>query len=169
MSDDVDEEGWQYSFSFASKFGWHGTHPWFHSYVRRRRWVRLRIKNKHARGRVGMEQTGLELAHRLNEDYFTIHSQNLLSKESTIAAPTGPSEASAGHIGAISTEEALLEDVEDIPTLMHVLKVAIVDRERIESLKKFIAQGREELYYLEEWVRLNDYYLKSRCPTDKTF
>lgn len=41
MSGDVDEQGWQYSFSFSSS-QWHGTHPWFHSWVRRRRWVRLR-------------------------------------------------------------------------------------------------------------------------------
>ncbi|KAL1962512.1 hypothetical protein VTN77DRAFT_9633 [Rasamsonia byssochlamydoides] len=150
MSDDVDEEGWQYSFSFASKFGWHGTHPWFHSYVRRRRWVRLRIKKKDARKRAGTEHTGLELAHRMNEDYFTIHSQKLFSGESSTAVPAGPPSAYTGRMSAASPEEALVEDIEDIPTLMQALKLAIVDRERIEALKKFVSQGGEELYYLEE-------------------
>jgi hypothetical protein len=159
MSDDVDEEGWQYSFSFASKFGWHGTQPWFHSYVRRRRWVRLRVKKKYARGPAGAEQTGLELAHWLNEDYFTIHSHNLLSSQSSTAAPNEPSLASAGHLGTTSTEDALLDEVEDIPTLLQALRLAIVDRERIEALRKFIAQGGEELYYLEEKVWLDDYLL----------
>jgi hypothetical protein len=37
----VDEEGWEYSFFFRG-FVWHGTSPWFHSFVRRRRWIRLR-------------------------------------------------------------------------------------------------------------------------------
>lgn len=37
MSADVDEEGWQYSFMFRQKTSWHGSHPWFHSFVRRRR------------------------------------------------------------------------------------------------------------------------------------
>lgn len=162
MSDDVDEDGWQYSFSFGSKCGWHGTQPWFHSYVRRRRWVRLRVKKKYARGQLGAEGTGLEIAHRLNEDYFTIHSQNLLRTESSIAAPSGPSSASAGHLDITSIEDALLDEVEDIPTLLQVLKLAIVDRERIEALKKFIAQGGEELYYLEEKVWLDDYHFGCR-------
>lgn len=155
MSGDVDEEGWQYSFSFASKFGWHGTHPWFHSYVRRRRWVRLRTKKHHTGRRAGTEQTGLELAHRMNEDYFTIHSQKLLSGESSIAVPAGQPSSYTGRMSAASPEEAFVEDIEDIPTLMQALKLAIVDRERIEALKKFIAQGGEELHYLEENVRLS--------------
>lgn len=28
MSHDVDEEGWEYSFSFQPRFAWHGSHPW---------------------------------------------------------------------------------------------------------------------------------------------
>lgn len=155
MSGDVDEEGWQYSFSFASKFCWHGTHPWFHSYVRRRRWVRLRTKKQHTGRRAGTEQTGLELAHRMNEDYFTIHSQKLLSGDSSIAVPAGPPSSYTGRMSAASPGEAFVEDIEDIPTLMQALKLAIVDRERIEALKKFITQGGEELHYLEENVRLS--------------
>lgn len=41
MSYDVDDQGWSYSWRFGSPI-WHGSHVWFHSFVRRRRWVRLR-------------------------------------------------------------------------------------------------------------------------------
>jgi len=43
MSHDVDEEGWEYSFWFKN-CSWHGTRPWFHSFVRRRRWLRQRVR-----------------------------------------------------------------------------------------------------------------------------
>lgn len=41
MAYDVDDQGWSYSWRFGSEV-WHGSHVWFHSFVRRRRWIRLR-------------------------------------------------------------------------------------------------------------------------------
>lgn len=41
MSGDVDDHGWSYSWFFRSR-RWHGSHVWFHSWVRRRRWIRVR-------------------------------------------------------------------------------------------------------------------------------
>ncbi|ODQ65809.1 hypothetical protein NADFUDRAFT_24734, partial [Nadsonia fulvescens var. elongata DSM 6958] len=41
MSGDVDDNGWSYSFRFGSNT-WHGTNIWFHSWVRRRKWKRVR-------------------------------------------------------------------------------------------------------------------------------
>ncbi|KAK9245869.1 hypothetical protein V1506DRAFT_217504 [Lipomyces tetrasporus] len=41
MTYDVDDQGWSYSVSFMSD-KWHGAHVWFHSFVRRRRWIRKR-------------------------------------------------------------------------------------------------------------------------------
>ncbi|OKL58874.1 hypothetical protein UA08_05573 [Talaromyces atroroseus] len=152
MSDDVDEEGWQYSFSFVPKCGWHGTHPWFHSYVRRRRWVRLRVKKKSARLRDGTEQTDFHRAHMLNEDYFTIHPPNVSGAEPSIAPANVPSSAYLRRDTDASPERPVEENVENIPTLFQALKNAIVDREKIDTLRKFIAQGGEEIYYLPERV-----------------
>ena len=42
MGYDVDDQGWSYAFNFGSNSRWHGSHVWFHSFVRRRRWIRLR-------------------------------------------------------------------------------------------------------------------------------
>lgn len=156
MSGDVDEQGWQYSFSFASS-QWHGTHPWFHSFVRRRRWVRLRTKipEKRHRGRSGFEK-----AHMLNEDYFTIHSSKARSREQSTA---DLSRVESGFLSRISTkvdEEVHLEEIGDIPSLMYSLKLASIDRERIDALKKFVQEGGEELYYLNDKV--------SRCMRTPT-
>jgi hypothetical protein len=41
MTDDVDEAGWQYSVKFHGAV-WHGNYKHFRSFVRRRRWIRLR-------------------------------------------------------------------------------------------------------------------------------
>ncbi|KAI8343639.1 hypothetical protein BC941DRAFT_411921 [Chlamydoabsidia padenii] len=41
MTDDVDEAGWQYSIKFHGAV-WHGNYKHFRSFVRRRRWIRLR-------------------------------------------------------------------------------------------------------------------------------
>ena len=56
MANDVDEEGWQYSFAFFKGLAWHGTHPWFHSFVRRRRWLRKRVRTREMRRQQQQQQ-----------------------------------------------------------------------------------------------------------------
>lgn len=152
MSGDVDEHGWQYSWSFSSS-AWHGNHPWFHSLVRRRRWVRLRVKKDSKTVRRGRSR--FDKAHMLTADYFTIHS----SKGKTIAVSvTQSSRLSSNYLSRASTKVdegvAGLEEIADIPTLMYAFKVAIVDREKMEALKRFIWDGGDELYYLDQRVCL---------------
>ncbi|KAJ6152446.1 hypothetical protein N7497_006765 [Penicillium chrysogenum] len=148
MSGDTDEQGWQYSFSFASS-SWHGTQPWFHSFVRRRRWVRLRTK-VHPRRNLG--RSDFEKSHMLTEDYFTIHSSKVRSREqSTTELPR----VESGFLNQASMtvdEESHVDEIGDIPTLMNALKLASIDRERIDALKKFIEEGGDELYYLNDKI-----------------
>jgi hypothetical protein len=157
MSGDVDEHGWQYSWSFSSS-AWHGAHPWFHSFVRRRRWVRLRVKKERApRGRSGFEK-----AHMLNQDYFTIHPR----REGTITSSAARASLSSDYLSRATTkvDEGVggLEEIGDIPTLMSAFRVAIVDREKMEALKRFIQDGGEELYYLDGKVRLQALALRAK-------
>lgn len=147
MSGDVDEQGWQYSFSFASS-AWHGTHPWFHSFVRRRRWVRLRVKISERRhGR-----SDLEAAHMLNEDYFTIHSAKLRSREQSSTAVSQLASAYLSRVGTKVDEDMYPEEIRDIPALMQALKQSSIDRQRINALKRFVQEGGEEIYYLNDKV-----------------
>ncbi|KAI9263602.1 hypothetical protein EDC94DRAFT_607260 [Helicostylum pulchrum] len=44
MTDDVDEAGWQYALKFHGAV-WHGNYKHFRSFVRRRRWIRIRRRS----------------------------------------------------------------------------------------------------------------------------
>jgi hypothetical protein len=145
MSYDVDEEGWQYSFSFSRNFSWHGTHPWFHCFVRRRRWLRKRVKRQEMKMNVA---GSMGAAHNLTSDYFTIHAKRGRSPGSALEYTTT---RGSSHMSRRTADEAHLppEDVKDIPSLMKALKLATIDREKIDAVKKFVETGDEELVYLE--------------------
>lgn len=149
MSGDVDEEGWQYSFSFGNQFAWHGSHPWFHSFVRRRRWLRKRVKNHvhQARGR----KAKMQEEHLLTADYFTIHAAARdRSRGSSADRSTNNQSSFVGAYNAASDSEDEMGDIGDIAALMAALKRSIVDREKIAAVKVFLAQGGDELFYLAE-------------------
>jgi hypothetical protein len=134
MSGDVDEEGWQYSFYFR-KFAWHGNHPWFHSFVRRRRWLRKRVKR---------EVKSTDTKDRLFGDAFSIGG-TLGSTTIAHTSSGGPASATSDDLDDSSTEE-----IRDIATLMSRLKNAAIDREKIVAINKFVAEADEELHYLAQ-------------------
>jgi hypothetical protein len=150
MSHDVDEEGWEYSFWFGKNGAWHGTHPWFHSFVRRRRWLRQRVR-KHGE-RKGDKSFGD--GHMLNADYFTIHSRaRPRSPASSTGTASRPTSTLDGRWGAKSWEEQEDDvDVKDIPSLMKHLKESTIDREKMVVVRRFLDQGGDELYYLAEEI-----------------
>jgi hypothetical protein len=134
MSHDVDEEGWQYSLWFRGA-AWHGNHPWFHSFVRRRRWLRKRVKQK------------LPPKSKINERLFgdTFSVGTTLAR--ALTSPTGQSSSQD------SGESSFDDEVKNVPTLMAKLKKAAIDREKIVFINRFIEDGGEELHYLAEQVR----------------
>lgn len=142
MSRDVDEEGWEYSFSFQKGFSWHGNHPWFHSFVRRRRWLRKRTR-KHV-----IHKTK-EKSHELTAEYFTIHPK-------TVKTPSPGSSiafSSTKMLRARQMEEDQdLEKMEisNIASLMRALRKAALDREKLVAVRKFVEEGGDELHYLSE-------------------
>lgn len=135
MSLDVDEEGWQYSLLFKGS-PWHGNHPWFHSFVRRRRWLRRRVKQKIP------PKTKESQRERLFGETFSIGTT--LARSTTIGT---------GALSALdSTQGSLDEEIRDIATLLRKLKAAAIDREKIIIVHKFLDDGGEELHYLAEQV-----------------
>ncbi|KAI9759686.1 MAG: hypothetical protein M4579_002163 [Chaenotheca gracillima] len=151
MSPDVDEEGWQYSFSFSPAFSWHGTHVWFHSFVRRRRWLRKRAKRRHARGPGDFgAEVKMREGHMLNSDYFTIHPRRDRSPTSSLETGGGRSSFPGASGREEDSEEEDLRDVRDIGSLMKTVKTGKIDREKIDAVESFIHQGGEEIYYLTE-------------------
>jgi len=153
MTHDVDEEGWAYSFSFNPAFAWHGNHVWFHSFVRRRRWLRKRIKvsprshSASAHGAVADYGSSREdsidrAGHGLNRDYFTIHSRQVKRRSVIDGSEWGTDRK--------DEDEDIEEDISDIPTLMKVMKRSRLDREKIEAVAKFVEGGGEEVAYLAD-------------------
>ncbi|MCJ1471398.1 hypothetical protein MMC13_000037 [Lambiella insularis] len=147
MSHDVDEEGWEYSFSFRHGFSWHGNHPWFHSFVRRRRWLRKRLKIHPQNQGKSQEKGG---AHMLNADYFTIHSMRARSRGSSAgrSADNRSSRYSNNHGEDDSEEED--EEITNTLALMKALKKATVDRRKTEAIINFLDHGGDDLHYLPD-------------------
>jgi len=139
-TEEVDDEGWEYSFAFSQAFSWHGP-SWWNSFVRRRAWIRKRVKKKS--GYAANE------AHMLNPDYFTIHSNQAQSRS------RASSEATQNRLGVSlhqheMEEQVDLEDIQDIRALMKALRLARIDREKTEAVESFIKNGGEDLYYLRQ-------------------
>lgn len=132
MSRDVDEEGWEYSLAFPNQFAWHGNHPWFHSFVRRRRWLRKRVRKD------ALHKTKNK-SHELAPDYFTIHTKLLSASSQDDARKTtrAPVEDEIGEL-----------DIPDMGSLMAVLRKSKIDREKLGAIRRFANQGGGDLYYL---------------------
>ena len=149
MSHDVDEEGWEYSLSFSSVYSWHGTHPFLYSFVRRRRWLRrrVRIHPHNADGKKG----GMKNAHLLNEDYFTIHAAKRSgSRDSSAERSTINQSSLVPEIKGDDEADEDLGEISDVSALMAALRRSRVDREKIAAIKTFVEQGGDELFYLAE-------------------
>jgi len=112
VSHDVDEEGWQYSLWFRGA-AWHGNHPWFHSFVRRRRWLRKRVKRT-------LPPKTKDNKERLFGETFSIGT-TLMRTGTTVTRPNSISG---------SADKSIDEEVRDVPTLMRRLKKAAIDREK---------------------------------------
>lgn len=154
MSGDVDDQGWQYAFSFSLSSSWHGTHPFWHSFVRRRRWVRLRVKKVSPAERQRRSRTGLEMGHTLNEDYFTIHTGVRRKRASISERASRTTSVNLGRSATDNEGDEGVDEIRNIPALMYAIKAAIVDREKFDAVRKFVDEGGEELYYLDGRVNI---------------
>ncbi|KAH7356613.1 hypothetical protein BKA65DRAFT_392954 [Rhexocercosporidium sp. MPI-PUGE-AT-0058] len=139
-TDEVDEDGWEYSFMFSKKFSWHGK-SWYSSFVRRRAWIRKRVK----------KSTGYRVneGHMLNSDYFTIHPAEL--RDCSRASTTEGQRKRFSTISRREMEEGIVvEEIQDIGTLLKALRLARIDREKMEAVESFIQHGGDDLYYLRD-------------------
>lgn len=185
MTSDVDDEGWAYSFSFSPAFAWHGNHVWFHSFVRRRRWLRKRVKLpedvQRQRGLASGESTVADEAttertgHHLNSDYFTIHSKkNGPGGGGNAERDRARRERDGGgrrrlSMGSQGSSDDLDREIQDVATLLKVVKRARLDREKIEATMNFVKNGERELEYLPDQVGLfflQPEYTRALTPFD---
>lgn len=131
-----DEEGWEYAFMFARCCGWHGPR-WWDSFVRRRAWIRMRVRREEEGGKDG--------------EYFTVRPrpQRSLSPRSITNAGSRPTSSGRDEVEVLDRE-----DIRDIGHLMKALKDSRIDREKLEVVENFVQNGGDDLVYLEE--RMHD-------------
>ncbi|CAK7221861.1 hypothetical protein SCUCBS95973_004643 [Sporothrix curviconia] len=175
-----DEDGWEYSFMFSSCFSWHGP-TWYSSFVRRRAWIRKRVKRMStaatslAASAIGLgEIDSVTDPHLLNPEYFTVlpaaaarrSSSRASSRHASrlsLAAPSmAPSTKSGGTgAGARDGEDGEDEDgslytmpkeITDAGVLMRFLRAARIDREKIEAVDNFIEHAGEDLVRLQDFM-----------------
>lgn len=145
--DKVDEGGWEYSFMFSKKFSWHRPR-WWNSFVRRRAWIRKRVKKD-----LELLATTTTDPHLLNTDYFTVRSREsqthsrTRSRGSSVGGGSRASFASY-HSEAESAFDVNAHQIEDVETLLHVLRKARIDREKLEAVSNYLEHAGPDLQNL---------------------
>ncbi|KAI8624471.1 hypothetical protein F5Y19DRAFT_467810 [Xylariaceae sp. FL1651] len=129
---EADGDGWEYSFMFSKKFSWHGP-KWYNSFVRRRAWIRRRIK----RG------TGYQAEdeHEMDFAYFTVTAKK---QERSPSATVNEMERVSMDIPSATAEVKTAED------LMTVLRRSRIDREKLDAVENYIANCTDDLLQLQE-------------------
>ncbi|KAI1762620.1 hypothetical protein GGR53DRAFT_413030 [Hypoxylon sp. FL1150] len=136
----ADSEGWEYSFMFAKVFSWHGP-KWYSSFVRRRTWIRRRIKKG-----FGYQANGAIMG----PDYFSVVPSKDAERGSVGGQPTlcashetrrKSRDAGQGNEGESVTKLIITTTDE----LMVVLRRSRIDRERLEAAENYIDNCSDEL------------------------
>lgn len=110
--------------------------------------MRVRVKKQEMKiGNISDMRAG----HKLASDYFTIHSNRGRSPASAIE---NTNTLASTHVSRRYAEEVDLppEDIKDIPSLFAALRLATIDREKSDAVKRFVETGGHELVYLEEQI-----------------
>ncbi|KAK3501802.1 hypothetical protein B0T13DRAFT_211204 [Neurospora crassa] len=160
--DYADEEGWEYSFAFSKRLSWHRPKCW-NSFVRRRAWIRKRVKK--AAGYEALHE-GRD-ASKLNPEYFTVRASAEMNRarsrsrsrsmSRTRTKSRSPSRASTGMNSrrsrasmrsiseALEEENEMMEDIENVEQLHAVLRECRIDREKIEAVNNYLEHADDNL------------------------
>lgn len=90
--------------------------------------------------------------HHLNTDYFVIRPASTRTKPSygSLASSRDPSKApSMSQISSVSGEPVKLPDIQDVETLLQILRKARIDREKLEAVENYLENGLD-LHQLTE-------------------
>jgi len=119
-----------------------------------------------AAGDYGSSRTGsVERAgHRLNNDYFTIHTRRERDSWHARGSHKRKSVMEGSDWGGDDESDEEVE-IKDIPSLMNIVRKARLDREKIEAVLRFVEDGGEEIAYLAEKVETSslDWDLRGSC------
>ncbi|KAH8171330.1 meiotically up-regulated 65 protein [Sarocladium implicatum] len=134
--DEMDDGGWEYSFAYSKKFSWHGP-KWWNSFVRRRAWIRKRARKP--------DEDVPSNMHMLTTDYFLIQPASTRNQHGSLASSGDPSKApSMSQESSVSGEPVQLPEIQDMDTLMRILKKTRIDREKLEAVKNYLENGLDQ-------------------------
>ncbi|ENH67715.1 Meiotically up-regulated protein 65 protein [Fusarium oxysporum f. sp. cubense race 1] len=130
----VDEHGWEYSFHFSKKFSWHSG-KWWNSFVRRRAWIRKRVRKR-------PEEVSAD-PHMLNTDYFTIRPAPHKSPKSRASVISSRlSRSSMSQMSAADADEKPA-DIDNVDDLMRALRHARIDREKLDAVNNYMEHATD--------------------------
>ncbi|KAI1825251.1 hypothetical protein F4861DRAFT_202544 [Xylaria intraflava] len=153
---EIDGDGWEYSFMFAKKFSWHRP-KWYNSFVRRRAWIRKRIKTP-----ISSQPT---FEPPMNQAYFSVLPKK--RDPSPFGAASDLERASVDRQSRISRGNSRTsrdgsrgrqEDnpyylkVETTESLMAVLGQSRIDREKLEAIENYINNCTDDLLHLQDYM-----------------
>ncbi|KAL2023131.1 hypothetical protein VTK56DRAFT_3737 [Thermocarpiscus australiensis] len=135
----VDEDGWMYSFAFSRKFSWHKAR-WWNSFVRRRAWIRKRVKKE--AGYTTQDP------HMLNPEYFSIRPSSEIGRDRS-PSRTVSTRGSRLSMSAANVEGVGQLVIEDADELLRVLRKSRIDREKIEAVDSYLQNAQDDLEGLQ--------------------
>ncbi|KHJ35790.1 putative meiotically up-regulated 65 protein [Erysiphe necator] len=131
-------EGWEYSFAFHGKFSWHKC-KWWNSFVRRRAWVRKRVRRK--------DHNGNDNLYAFDSEYFTVNPVKFSQRNPASSVLGTDCCESYLLFGKHQVEDEAPKQISNFEKLTKVMKTARIDREITEAVENF-TQNREENYLL---------------------
>ncbi|KAI1136148.1 hypothetical protein F5Y05DRAFT_111724 [Hypoxylon sp. FL0543] len=143
---EMDADGWEYSFMFSKKFSWHGP-KWYNSFVRRRTWIRKRVKKG--------------LGYQVNDPYMTSPEYFSITPTRSNGEPASIDQLTARLSKEPSRrsrdtrrgdEDGVKEDITTINDLMITLRRSRIDREKLEAVESYIEHCSDELQQLKDYM-----------------
>ncbi|KAI1812635.1 hypothetical protein GGS20DRAFT_599862 [Poronia punctata] len=147
---DADSEGWEYSFMFSRKFSWHGP-KWYNSFVRRRAWIRRRVKANsgyQAADGQAMSPPYFNVSPKLQEP-GPFGSVEELERTSTDRESRAVSRRSQDRAGGDANGLTGAMEVKTGEDLMRKLRRLRVDREKLEAVENYIRNCTDDLLPLQ--------------------
>ncbi|KAI1178663.1 hypothetical protein F4777DRAFT_575903 [Nemania sp. FL0916] len=150
----ADGDGWEYSFMFSKKFSWHRP-SWYNSFVRRRAWIRRRVKIK-----MGYETTDEQA---MNPAYFKVATKRRTLSPFAVADEVERTSMDRRSRGS-RTDSRRSRDISrgdtdnprpplEIKTaedLVTILKQSRIDREKLEAAENYISNCTDDLLHLQD-------------------
>lgn len=154
----TDNDGWEYSFMFSKKFSWHGP-KWYNSFVRRRAWIRRRIKK-------GFGYLANDA--RMSLEYFSVNptrndvdrgSNGQLTARASTDTPRRSRDSRRGE-----EEIEVKVDITSVDELMTVLRRSRIDRKNSRPWKTTLSIAQTTFTNYKIICTRSCLYLSSRHP-----